>query len=422
MMNLIIRNAKVIDIHSPHHNKTADILIKNGRIEQIAKNIQVPLNIKECKSKNTHISPGWIDMQAKFCDPGIEYKEDLETGLHAAARGGFTAVAILPDTLPVCDNKSGVDYLIKNAKENAVDILPIGALSAGMKGENISEMYDMHLAGAAAFCDAKKSTNAGLLMRAMLYAKPFGSLIMDFPLCKEVATTGNVNEGKTSTLLGLKGIPSVAEDIIVNRDIYLAEYCESPLHFMQISSVHALQMIKIAKSKSLPISCGLSTYHLLLTDEELKTFDSYYKVQPPLKTQKEIKAFIKAIKENIIDVLVSDHEPQHIENKKCEFDLAAYGIINLQTSFAIANTILRNEISVQQLVDLFCFNPRKILKQPIPCIKEGEEANLTVFDTNENWIFSENDIVSKSKNTPFIGQSFTGKVLGIYNKKQWIEN
>lgn len=237
-----------------------------------------------------------------------------------------------------------------------------------------------------------------------------------------MATTGNVNEGKTSTLLGLKGIPSVAEDIIVNRDIYLAEYCESPLHFMQISSVHALQMIKIAKSKSLPISCGLSTYHLLLTDEELKTFDSYYKVQPPLKTQKEIKAFIKAIKENIIDVLVSDHEPQHIENKKCEFDLAAYGIINLQTSFAIANTILRNEISVQQLVDLFCFNPRKILKQPIPCIKEGEEANLTVFDTNENWIFSENDIVSKSKNTPFIGQSFTGKVLGIYNKKQWIEN
>jgi len=421
-MNIIIRNAKIIDTNSSHNNKVLDILIKNGKIEQIAKSINAPANIKECKSKNVHVSPGWLDMQAQFCEPGFEYKEDLNSGMQAAAKGGFTAVALLPDTNPICDNKASVEYLIKSSSNNAVEIIPIGSISEGLKGENISEMYDMHQVGAAAFCHAKKSINAGLLMRALLYTKPFGSTIMNFPLSKEVAANGNVNEGVAATKLGLKGIPSVAEDIIVNRDIYLAEYCESALHFTQVSSSNALQMIKNAKNKSLKITCGLSTYHLMLSDENLASFDSNFKVSPPLKNQKEIKTFIKAIKENVVDVLVSDHTPQHIENKKCEFDLAAYGIINIQTSFSIANTILKNEITVQHLVDLFCHNPRKILKKEIPLIKEGEEANITVFDPDEEWVFTEEKIVSKSKNTPFIGKKFMGKVLGIYNNKQWIEN
>jgi dihydroorotase len=421
-MNIIIRNAKIIDSYSLHNNKVVDILIKNGKIEQIAKNINAPANTKELKSKNIHVSPGWLDMQAQFCEPGFEYKEDLETGTKAAAKGGFTAVALLPNTIPVCDNKASVEYLKKYSKNNAVDIIPIGSISEGLKGENISEMYDMHLAGAAAFCNAKKSANTGLLTRALLYAKPFGSTIMDFPLSKDIAANGNVNEGVAATKLGLKGIPSVAEDLIVNRDIYLAEYCDSALHFTQVSSANALQLIKNAKNKSLKITCGLSTYHLMLSDENLATFDSNYKVSPPLKTQKEIKLFIKAIKENVVDVLISDHTPQHIENKRCEFDLAAYGIINLQTSFSIANTILKNEIPIKHLVDLFCNNPRKLLKKEIPLIKEGEDANITVFDPNEEWIFTEENIVSKSKNTPFIGKKFIGKVLGIYNNKQWIEN
>lgn len=421
-MNLLIRKARITDPHSPYAQKVCDIYIKNGKIEAIGKIPETPAGTKECSSGNLHVSPGWLDMQAHLGEPGFEYKEDVETALQAAALGGFTAVAAMPNSLPVCDTKQGVEYLRKCAPKNPVEIIPVGALSKNLQGQDMAELYDMFEAGAPAFCDDKNTANAGLLMRAMLYAKPFGALVMNFPFSRDIAGKGNVNEGSACTLLGLKGIPAIAEEVIVNRDLYLAEYCQAPIHFMQLTSYRSFQLLKQAKAKGAPVSCGVSSYHLFLSDDHLQTFDTNFKTMPPLKSSQEMKALLKAVKEGIADVLVSDHTPENIENKKCEFELAAYGIINLQTSFALAHTALGNELSPMQFVNMLSIRPRQLMQQPVPLIKEGESANLTLFDPSESWTLKAEHIVSKSKNTPFIGQRFTGRVIGIYNNGRFTEN
>lgn len=416
-MNVLIKSAKIIDSNSDFNGKTVDILIEKGVISKISKDIKNTNKIKEVSFDDLHISAGWFDMRANFCDPGHEYKEDLNSGLKAAAKGGFTGVMVMPDTQPSNSTKGGIEYIINKTKGNIVDALPAGSLSHNCEGNEIAEMYDMFTAGAAAFTDNKKSIkSSSLLNRALLYSQSFNGLIIDFPNDRELSKGGKINEGVVSTETGLKGIPALAEELMVNRDIYLAEYCNSKIHLSNISTKKSVELIRAAKKKGLQVTADVNSYHLLLDETALLNFDSLAKVTPPLRTKEDQKALIKGINDGTIDVICSDHTPENIENKQCEFDHAAFGMINLQTSFAVANTT--GKISIEKLIISMTSSPRTILGLKRVTIKEGEKANLTLFNPNKNWALNKNDIVSKSKNSPFIEKELTGKVYGIINNNK----
>lgn len=416
-MNALIKSAKIIDKNSTFNGETVDILIENGIITKIGSSIKNDNNYKEISFEGLYASPGWFDMRVNFCDPGHEYKEDLTSGLNAAAKGGFTSVLVMPDTEPSNSTKSGIEYIINKAKGNIVDTIPAGSLSYHCEGKEIAEMYDMYSAGAVAFTDNKKSIkSASLLNRALLYSQSFNGLIIDFPNDTELSKGGKINEGVVSTELGLKGIPSLAEELMVTRDIYLAEYCNSKIHLANISTKKSVDLIRTAKKNGLNITADVNSYHLHLDETALLHFDSNYKVTPPLRTSEDRKALIAGLKDGTIDVICSDHTPEDIENKQCEFDNAAFGIINLQTSYALANS--NANLSSNEIINAITIRPREILDLKKVVIKEGEEANITLFNPDKKWSLNKEDIVSKSKNTPFIGKELTGKVYGVINNNQ----
>lgn len=418
-MNALIKSATVVNSNSTLNGKTVDILIEKGIIKKIAASIKNTENFQEIKAKDLHVSIGWFDFRANFCDPGFEYKEDLNSGLKAAAKGGFTGVLVMPSTYPVIDTKSGIEYIINKTKNNIVNAYPAGALSVKCEGNEMAEMYDMHSAGAVAFTDNKKSlNNPGLLTRALLYNQSFNGLVMDFPNDKSLFNNGQINEGITSTRLGLKGIPAIAEELMVIRDLFLAEYCNAAIHLTNITTKKSIQLIKEAKAKGLKVTADTNSYHLLLDETELETFDSNLKVLPPLRTKEDIKALIKGIKEGVIDVICSDHTPQDIENKQCEFDHAKFGMINLQTSFAAMNTALNGKIDLSEIINTITTKPRTILKLNVPKFEVGEMANLTLFSPTTTTTFETTDLVSKSKNTPLVGKKLLGKVYGIVNQNK----
>ncbi len=418
-MNVLIKSAKVIDNNSNFNGKIVDILIEKGIISKIGSNLKNPKKIKEISFNDLHVSTGWFDMRANFCDPGHEYKEDLNSGLKAAAKGGFTGVLVMPDSEPATSTKSGIEYIINKTKGNIVDALPSGSLSHNCDGNEIAEMYDMHSAGAVAFTDNKKSVSkSNLLNRAMLYSQSFNGLIINHPNDKELSNGGQINEGIVSTELGLKGIPALAEELMVSRDIFLAEYCNSRIHLSNITTKKSVQLIKDAKKKGLQITADVNSYHLLFDETELLHFNNHFKVSPPLRTQEDIKALISGLKDGTIDVICSDHTPEDIENKQCEFDNSAFGMINLQTSFSAANTAINGKLELGDYISKITSSPRNILGLEKLEIKEGEKANITLFSPSEKWTLIKEDIVSKAKNTPFIDQELTGRVYGVINNKQ----
>ncbi|MBL4592205.1 MAG: dihydroorotase [Flavobacteriales bacterium] len=418
-MNALIKSAKIIDTNSKFNGKTVDILIEKGIISKIGKDLKNPKKIQEINFKGLHVSTGWFDMRANFCDPGHEYKEDLNSGLKAAAKGGFTGVMVMPDTNPTASSKGGIEYIINKTKGNIVDALPAGSLSHNCEGKEIAEMYDMHSAGAIAFTDNKKSIEkSSLLNRALLYSQSFNGLIIDFPNNQELSNGGQINEGVVSTQLGLKGMPALAEELMVNRDIYLAEYCNARIHLSNISTKKSVQLIKEAKKNGLRITADVNSYHLLLDESSLLNFDNNCKVTPPLRTKEDIKALVNGLKDGTIDVICSDHTPEDIENKQCEFDNAAFGMINLQTSFAAANSSLNSKLTLEEIITKTTSAPREILNIENPIIKEGEQANLTLFNPQTKWSLQEKEIVSKAKNTPLIDKELTGKVYGVVNNNQ----
>lgn len=418
-MNVLIKSAHVVENNSKFNGKKVDILIEKGIIKEIGKNITTPKGYKEIDIKNLHVSAGWFDMRANFCDPGHEYKEDLTSGLEASAKGGFTGVLIMPDTDPVMDSKSSIEYVLNKAKNNIVDAIATGSLSHNCEGKEIAGMYDMHMAGAVAFTDNKKSINsASLLNRALLYSQSFNSLIINFPSNTELSKGGQINEGVVSTQLGLKGIPALSEELMVIRDIYLAEYCNAKIHLSNISTKKSVKLIKEAKKKGLHVTADVNSYHLLLDETNLLHFDNNCKVNPPLRTKEDIKALIAGLKDGTIDAICSDHTPEDIENKQCEFDHSAFGMINLQTSFAVANTALFDKIDLEKLITAITIAPRKILNLEVPEIKIGNQANITLFNPNELWSLNKDEIVSKSNNTPFVDYQLKGKVYGVANNNQ----
>lgn len=419
-MKMLIKNATIVDKASKHHMQKKDLLIENGVLVKIEKNIKSS-DAEVFESENLFVSQGWTELNARFGEPGYEYKEDLESGLSAAAKGGFTQVALMPSTKPCIQNKTDVSYFIQKTAQHAVNIHPIGALTENRNGAQITEMYDMFQSGAVAFSDDKRSIeNANVMKIAMLYAKNFNGLIMSFSSEKKTTEQGQMNESITSTKLGLKGIPSIAEEIQLARDLQLCEYTNSKVHFSTLTTAESMKLIREAKKKGLNVTADTSSYHLLLDDTELELFDSNLKVNPPLRSKNDIKALKEALRDGTLDAITSDHQPQNIENKRCEFDLAAFGMINLQTSFSVANSALKEDLSVAQIISKFTSTPRGIIGLNTRPIEEGAHADLTLFDPKLKWKLKKKDIVSKSKNTALTDREFTGKALAIFNNGQFV--
>lgn len=421
-MEYLIKSAKIISPNSSLHLKTQDILINNGKIATIATTIESS-NAKIIKHKNLHVSTGWVDLHTNLQDPGYEVKEDISSAISAAAAGGFTKIAISPLSSPIRDSKAQIEYVLNSSKGKAVTLLPYGAVSKGAQGKELAELYDMKQSGAVAFFDGKNSiSNPNLLNRALLYTQAFEGLVINFPHTKELAYKGVMNEGVSSTNLGLKGIPEIAESTMVSRDLHLLTYTNGKLHFNCISTAESLELIKTAQKNNLNVTCDVASYSLLLSDDELNSFDSRFKTLPPLRDKNCIKKLIKAVKQGTIKAVCSDHLPEDIESKKKELDHAAFGIINLQTSFAAANTALKGEIELTKIIDLFTTGPSEILGLKKVKIEEGEKANLTLFSPDEEFTLTKEMVKSKSKNSPFFGRKLNGKVVGIVNNGKVVLN
>ncbi len=427
-MNLLIKSAKIIDSNSKYHNKIMDVFIKNGKIDKIAK------SIKSCKeslaagkeiefsANNLHLSPGWFDLHANFSEPGDEQKETLESGSNAAKKGGFTGVMIMPNTTPSLDNKGMIQFIMNTSKGNIVDLLPAGNLTKNQEGNDIVEMHDMNKAGCLAFTDDKHSIKRNEVLKiAMLYSKDCNSLIMNYPNENSIANDGYMHEGNTSTKLGLKGIPALAEEMMVDRDISICEYTNSRFHLSYLSTKNSAEKVKKAKAKGLNITADVALHNLFLTDEAVNNFDTRYKVMPPLRTAKDNKALIKALKDGTIDIITSDHSPQDEEHKKIEFDNAADGIIGLESAFGLLGKHLLPHLELSQIIEKIAINPRKVLGINQASLIEGNIANITLFNPDLEWEFTKGDIKSKSNNTPFLGEKLKGKALAIFNNGKFEE-
>ncbi|NHA07324.1 dihydroorotase [Mucilaginibacter sp. HC2] len=413
-MNLLIKSATILDPGSAFHQQVTDILIENGVITRIAEDIEADAEVIDGEGK--YVSPGFFDLNCNIGELGLETKEDMHSGTRAAAAGGFTGIALMPNTSPPVHSKAEIEYLLNRAKNNLVDVYPLGTISHKREGKDLAEMYDMYLSGARAFTDGNRPVqDAGLMERALLYAQGFDATVFSYPEDTAIAGKAKVNEGEVSTLLGMKGIPSLAEELMIARDLYLAEYTVSRIHFSTISTARSVELIREAKRKGLEVTCDVAAHHLILTDEALMGFDSMYKVKPPLRTKDDVLALIKGLKDGTIDAIVSQHTPHEVEFKDVEFEMAEYGITGFQTALPLA---LKSGLPVELLVEKLAINPREILGVTVPVIAEGERANLVLFDAETEWEYSSKNNRSKSVNSPFFGQQLKGKVQLTYNNKQ----
>ena len=411
-MNTIIRDAKIIDSESPFHNQTVDILIVDGSIKKIGTSLPNTENTEEVKRGNLHVSQGWFDSSVSLGEPGFEDRETITNGLNVAARSGFTAIALQPNSYPIIDNQSQVNFVKSKAYGFATELFPIGALTKGSEGKDMTELFDMKNAGAVAFGDYNKNLdNANLLKIALQYVQDFDGLVIAFAQDSNIKGNGVANEGIVSTKLGLKGIPNLAEELQIARNLFLLEYTGGKLHIPTISTAKSVQLIKEAKAKGLNLTCSVAVHHLVLTDSTLEGFDTRYKVSPPLRTETDRKALISGILDNTIDMITSDHNPIDIEHKKMEFDFAKAGTIGLESAFGALLTELPLDKVIEKLTagkSLF-----GIEKQSV---SEGQKANITLFNPERKSIFTKENILSKSKNSAFLGKKIKGKVYGIYNQ------
>ena len=418
-MSKLLKNAIIIDASSPYHLQKKDILIRNGKFEKIADAIEKNDDYTIVDQENLHVSCGWFDTSVSFGEPGFEERETIKNGLQVAAKSGFTAVAINANTNPVIDSKSDVEYLINKAQNSAVKLYPIAALTQKSKGVDMAELYDMQQSGAIAFADYNKPIeNDNLMKVALLYAQNFDGLILSFPKNNKIAGEGIANEGINSTKLGLKGTPALAEHIQIARDLFLLEYTGGKLHIPTISSAKSVDLIRDAKKKGLQVTCSVAAHYLVLTDDELHNFDSNFKTNPPLRTKEDIKALQKGVKNGVIDIITSDHNPIDIEHKKVEFSEAKDGVIGLESAFGAVNSVLE----LADFISCFTSKPKTIFGIENHSIIEGNTADITFFNPTEEITFTKKHILSTSKNSPFINKKLKGKVYGIYANNKLIIN
>ena len=417
-MNILLKSVTIVDKSSKLHLKKRDVLITNGVFEKIAPKIDNPDSRKELNINGLHISQGWFDSSVSFGEPGFEERETIENGLKTAAKSGFTAVAVNANTNPVTDSKSDILYISSKAKNNPVSVYPIGALTQKGNGQDLAELYDMKNAGAIAYYDYQKPIkNPNLLKIALQYTQSFNGLVIAYCNEDDLSKNGVVNEEVSSTKLGLKGIPALAEELHINRNLFLLEYTGGKLHIPTVSTKKSVELIKNAKCKGLNVSCSVSVNNLILNDDALIDFNTNLKLKPPLRTDADRTALINALKDGIIDGVTSDHNPIDIEHKNVEFDNALFGSIGLESCFGALNTHFSLEDSIEFLTRLkmvFGIEPSPII--------EGENVNISLFNPNETWKFEYNNIISTSKNSALLGQFLKGKPLGIYSNKKLILN
>lgn len=417
MMNVLIKNAIIVDkSNKALHLKKRDILVKNGTIDTIATQITPPPKTKIITDKNLHVSVGWFDSSVSFGEPGFEERETIVNGLKTAAKSGFTDIVLNPNTNPIPDSSSDIVFLKNGAKSEVVNLYPLGALTVKGEGKHLAELYDMKNSGAVGFYDFKHSVeDANLLKIALQYAQNFDGLVYSFPLDTKIAGKGVVNEGEVSTKMGLKGIPALAEELQIARDLFILEYTGGKLHIPTISTANSVKLIAEAKKKNLDVSCSVAVHNLCFTDEVLEEYESNYKVMPPLRTKKDIKALIKGVKDGVVDFVTSDHIPINIEEKKVEFDNAAYGTIGLESAFGTLHQIFGLETTIAILT-----KGRERYQLRTPTIKKGEVACLTLFNPSEEFTFKKTDIVSTSKNSMFHEKLIKGRVYGVICNNQAI--
>ncbi len=414
-MRLLIKQALIVNTSSPFNGQTKDIFIRDGLITTIADVITEPAD-QVIQQEGLHVSIGWMDSFAHFCDPGFEFRETLETGTLAAAAGGFTDVMIIPNTNPVVHTKSQVEYIVQKSSSSGVTVHPIGAVTKNAEGKELSEMYDMADSGAIAFSDGLNAIqDGGILMKALQYVKAIEGMIIQIPDDKSIGSNGLMNEGIISTQLGLPGKPAMAEELMVARDIKLTRYADSRLHFTGISSAKSLEYIKRAKATGIKITCSVSPYHLFFCDEALQQYDTNLKVNPPLRAREDSLALIQGLLDGTIDFIASHHVPQNYDSKVCEFEYAKNGMIGLESLFGVAGSLINKRWPIEKFIDCLSIAPRKTFGLTVPEIKEGVTATLTLFDPASEYIFGEKNIKSKSKNSAFIGKQLKGKVIGIIN-------
>jgi len=417
-MKIIIQQATIVDANSKHHLKKRDILINGGTIEKIASKITVAKNSKVVSAKNLKISVGWVETAADFCDPGYEYKEDLTTGSNAAAAGGFTHVVLMPTTQPVLQKKGDIEYVLNKTKNHVVTVLPAGALTENLETNNPTEVYDMFNAGAVAFTNGPDhALSTENLIRSLNYVKPFKGVVFVAPASSTGTYSAGLNEGLTSLTLGLKGQPSVVEEVNIVKYLKALQYADSKLHLMQLSTNASLEHLKKAKKEGFNITIAVSPYHLIFTEKELEGFETGFKLTPPLRTQNDCKALLKALIDGTIDMISCLHLPHDEDLKKVEFENAACGINGLQTVYSLLKTYLNDHLSDELIVEKLSAQPRKLLSLPVATIEEGNQASITMFNDDE-WTFSTTNNRSKSNNSPFLNQKFKGRVIGIINNNQ----
>lgn len=416
-MKILLRAATIIDSKSPFHNKTMDVLIQDGVIQKIATTLQND-GAQEIQLPHLHISSGWFDSSVSLGEPGFEDRETISNGLSVAAKSGFTAIALQPNSYPIIDNQSQVNFVLNKAKDAATQLYPIGALTAGSEGKDMAELFDMKKAGAIAFGDYNKSVdNANLLKIALQYVQDFDALVIAFSQDEKIKGSGVANEGLASTRLGLKGIPALAEELHIARNLFLLDYTGGKLHIPTLSTQKSVALLKEAKAKGLNVTCSVSVHHLVLNEDQLDGFDTRYKVSPPLRSEADRKALLEGVLDGTIDMITSDHNPIDIEHKKMEFDGAKNGTIGLESAFGALSTVLPTAIIIEKLTA-----GKVTFGIPIHSIDEGQMANLTLFTTEGATVFTKENILSKSKNSAFLGQKLQGKVYGCINQNQLVLN
>lgn len=417
-MEFLIRSAQIIDESSPLHLSKQDILISGGIITKIDDHID--FNGEVISANNLMVSVGWFDMRAHYQDPGNEHKEDLESGCAVAAAGGFTDVLLLPNTQPVNSTKNGISYYLKWNKGSVVQLHPMAAVTLGCEGKELTEMIDLHTAGAVAFGDGLKPIwHTDIMLKGLQYLQKFDGLLINKPEDEMLTAFGHMNEGKASTLMGLKGMPTLAESIMIERDLKLLEYAGGKLHFSMVSSKESIKLIREAKERGLKVTCDTGINYLRFVDEDLSDYDTNLKVNPPYRTEADRAALIAAVEDGTIDCLVSDHIPHDEESKKLEFDLADFGSSNQQTFYSVLFEVFGDKAI--NYLPLVTSHPRNLLKQETPAIQEGSEACLTIFN-HEEWTFDSKANLSKSVASPLLGKRIGGKVIGIVNQGQFILN
>jgi len=409
-MNLLIKGGRVID-PSQGLDDTLDLVVENGLVKEIGKGLVAPSGAETVDATGKYVVPGLIDMHVHLRDPGLEYKEDIVSGTKAAVAGGFSSVVCMPNTKPVIDNKAVASYIINKAKaEGFCNVFPVGNITYGMHGERMAEMGELKESGCVAVSDdGKPVTNSELMRRALQYAAGIGIMVISHAEELDLVGEGVMNEGFTSTELGLKGIPRVAEDIATAREVMLAEYVGAPVHIAHVSTKGSVQIIRDAKARGVKVTCETAPHYFTLTDDAVRGYNTNAKMNPPLREADDVTAIKAGLKDGTIDCIATDHAPHHSDEKDVEFNEAMNGIVGLETSLPLSLKLVdEGVLNLQQLIDKMSCKPSTILGLCRGTLKVGGVADITVIDPQKQWVVTEEGLASKSKNSPWLGETMTG--------------